>query len=162
RVELNGMRDGGERVDIMQRNSSFAADHQIYRQKELPKERQPYDRIKEAREIIDEVTFTNRDLLTIANITASMNVDGHRADLVILKAARAQAAFDGRKQINDREISLAAELALPHRLKRGPLQQGEMTMEELQTRIEQLTGGTSQGKPSDVLEPTDEELPEQK
>lgn len=161
-VEIHGIRDARERVDIMQRNLSFEADPEIFRQKWLPKERELSDRIKEAREIIDEVTFTNRDLLTIANITAAMNVDGHRADLVILKAARAQAAFDGRKQINDRDISLAAELALPHRLKRGPFQQGEMTMEELQTRIEQLTGGTSQGKPSDVLEPTDEELPEQK
>ena len=67
-------------------------------------------------------------------------MDGHRADLVILKAARAQAAFDGRTAITDRDIALAAELALPHRIKRGPFQQAEMTMEELQERIEQLQG----------------------
>ena len=72
---------------------------------------------------MDQVTYTRRDLLSIASLTASLNVDGHRADLVILKAARAQAAFEGRTAITDRDIALAAELALPHRIKRGPFQQ---------------------------------------
>jgi Mg-chelatase subunit ChlI len=59
---------------------------------------------------------------------------------VILKTARAQAAFDGRTAITGRDIALAAELALPHRLRRGPFEQSEMGMEELQERIEQLQG----------------------
>ena len=72
-----------------------------------------------------------------------MNVEGHRPDLVILKASRAQAAFEGRTSITDRDIALAAELALPHRLKHGPFQQDVMSMEELQERIEQLQGRAS-------------------
>jgi Mg-chelatase subunit ChlI len=89
---------------------------------------------------VDQVTYTSRDLLSIAALTASLNVDGHRADLVILKAARAEAAFEGRTKINDHDIALAAELALPHRIKRTPFQQAEMTTEQLQERIEQLAG----------------------
>ena len=73
--------------------------------------------IERGRQLVDKVTYSRRDLLSIAALTASMSVDGHRADLVILKAARAQAAFDGRTAINDRDIALAAELALPHRYK---------------------------------------------
>ena len=38
--------------------------------------------------------------------------------------------------------ALAAELALPHRLKRGPFSQDEITVTELQERIEQLRGQT--------------------
>ncbi len=71
---------------------------------------------------------------------------------MILKAARAQAAFEGRTAITDRDIALAAELALPHRLKRGPFQQAEMTMEDLQERIEQLQGSTTQGEPQPATE----------
>jgi Mg-chelatase subunit ChlI len=70
-------------------------------------------------------------------------VDGHRADLVILKTARAHAAFEGRNSITDRDIALAAELALPHRIKRGPFYQAEISMEDLQERIEQLQGATT-------------------
>ncbi len=107
---------------------------------------------------MDKVTHTRRDLLSIAALTASLEVDGHRADLVILKAARAQAAFDGRPAINERDIALAAELALPHRIKRGPFQQNEVSMETLQERIEQLQGAASSGKET---EPSEEMAPEE-
>jgi Mg-chelatase subunit ChlI len=56
-------------------------------------------------------------------------VDGHRADIVILKTARAQAAFDGRLQITDEDILLAAELALPHRMKKQPFQDSVLNPE---------------------------------
>jgi Mg-chelatase subunit ChlI len=70
---------------------------------------------------------------------------------VILKAARAHAAFEGRTAITDRDIALAAELALPHRIKQGPFQQSEISPEELQDRIAQLEGtAESAGEPEPV------------
>ncbi len=139
-VDITGIRDPRERVLIMERNLDFEKDAEAFRQAWLPKEQELSRQIAMARTIVDEVTYTSRDLLSIAALTASLNVDGHRADLVILKAARAQAAFEGRKRINDHDIALAAELALPHRIKRTPFQQAEMTTEQLQERIEQLAG----------------------
>ena len=38
------------------------------------------------------------------------------------------------------DIAIAAELALPHRIKRGPFHQSEMTMEQLHEQIENLQG----------------------
>jgi Mg-chelatase subunit ChlI len=124
----------------MERNLAFEKDPEAFRTVWLSKEKELSEKIAMARTIIDKVTYTSRDLLSIAALTASLNVDGHRADLVILKAARAQAAFEGRTAINDHDIALAAELALPHRIKRTPFQQAQMTTEQLQERIEQLAG----------------------
>jgi len=42
-----------------------------------------------------------------------MQVDGHRADIVILKTALAHAAFHSRPKINKIDILVGAELALP-------------------------------------------------
>jgi Mg-chelatase subunit ChlI len=145
-VEIVGIREARERVTIMERNLSFEKDSEAFRTLWIPKEQELSERIAKARELVDQVTHTSRDLLSIAALTASLNVDGHRADLVILKAARAEAAFEGRTKINDHDIALAAELALPHRIKRTPFQQAEMTTEQLQERIEQLAG---QSMPSD-------------
>ena len=139
-VDITGIRDPRERVLIMERNLAFEKDSQAFRANWLEKEKELSEQIAKAREIVNAVTYTSRDLLSIAALTTSLNVDGHRADLVILKAARAQAAFEGRTAINDHDIALAAELALPHRIKRTPFQQAEMSTEQLQERIEQLAG----------------------
>ena len=74
------------------------------------------------------------------------------ADIVILKAARAHAAYEGRTTITDRDIALAAELALPHRIKHGPFHQSEITPEQLQERIEQLQGSSGAGEPAELAE----------
>ena len=76
-------------------------------------------------------------------MTTSLKVDGHRADLVILKAARAQSALQGRTRLNHHDIALAAELALPHRLKHGPLQQVEASLFNLEEQIEQIQSDLS-------------------
>lgn len=139
-VEIHGIRDARERVQIMERNLAYEVDADAFRANFMPQEEALSEKIEAARDILEDVTFTKRDLLSIAALTTSLNVDGHRSDLVILKAARAQAAFDGRKSINEHDIALAAELALPHRIKRGPFQQMEISAEDLQERISQLEG----------------------
>jgi Mg-chelatase subunit ChlI len=157
-VEIRGIRDARERVQIMERNIAFEADSNLFRQEWLEKELDLSQQIEKGRSLVDEVTYTRQNLLSIAALTASLNVDGHRSDLVILKTARAQAAFEGRKQITDRDIALAAELALPHRLKSGPFQRDEMGMEELQERIEQLQGASASGNQQESIpQPGDEE-----
>jgi len=148
-VDIVGIRDARDRVTIMERNLAFEQDAEVFRKKWMPREEELSHQIERGRELVGQVTHTSRDLLSIAALTSSLNVDGHRADLVILKAARAQAAFEGRTKINDHDIALAAELALPHRIKRTPFQQAEMTTEQLQERIEQLAG---QSVPSEAEE----------
>lgn len=137
-VDIVGIRTARERVSIMERHLAFEQNAEAFRETWQAKEDDLSERIMKARTIVDSVTYTNRDLLSIAALTSSLNVDGHRADLVILKTARAQAAFDGRTAINDMDIALAAELALPHRINRTPFDQAEMSSGQLQERIEEL------------------------
>jgi len=151
-VEIQGIRDSRHRVQIMERNLGFESNSDAFYKEWQPKEKELADSIMAARKLVAAVGYTSRDLISIASLTSSLNVDGHRGDLVILKAARAQAAFDARKAINDLDIAVAAELALAHRIKRGPFQQTEITVTELQERIselhgEQVTDGESEPSP---------------
>ncbi|MDI7276840.1 MAG: magnesium chelatase, partial [Anaerolineae bacterium] len=95
-------------------------------------------RIAEARERLPLVVHTPRDLRYIAELTAAMGVDGHRGDIVILKSARASAALEGRLRISEADILQAAELALPHRLKRQPLQEGEVEPQRLEKKLQEV------------------------
>jgi Mg-chelatase subunit ChlI len=161
-VDIVGIREARERVTIMERNLSYERDAEAFRKQWLVKEDELSEKIARGRELVDQVTHTSRDLLSIAALTSSLNVDGHRADLVILKAARAEAAFEGRTKINDHDIALAAELALPHRIKRTPFQQAEMTAEQLQERIEQLAGQSQPNESDDESESKQEGEGEEK
>ena len=78
-VDIVGIRDPRERVMIMERNLSFEQDPEAFRQTWMEKEREVSKQIERARELLDQVKYTSRDLLSIAALTASLNVDGHRA-----------------------------------------------------------------------------------
>jgi Mg-chelatase subunit ChlI len=147
-VEIHGILEPRQRVQIMERNLAFEANPEAFRKEWLPMEQELSEKIAQARHLVDRVRYTSRDLLVIADLTAKMQVDGHRADLVILKAARAHAAFEGRENINPRDIALAAELALPHRVKAGPFRHSEMGVTQLEDQIEQLKGAASEGAPA--------------
>ncbi|MCI0476790.1 MAG: magnesium chelatase, partial [Anaerolineales bacterium] len=97
--------------------------------------------IDAARHILPSVKHSQIDLYAIAELSAGLEVDGHRADLVILKSARAHAALMGRRQITEEDILLAAELALPHRMKRRAFQEVELRMEQLEKRLDQSKQG---------------------
>ena len=136
-VDVVGITDSKQRVQILSRRIEFEQDPDAFKAANAQNEHELSQRIMEAREIYDSVAYTNADLYTIATLTASFKVDGHRADLVILRTARAHAAFEGRKAINDRDILLAAELALPHRMKKQPFQDVALNPEQLQSNMRQ-------------------------
>ncbi len=150
-VEVHGIIDARDRVAIMERNLAFEASPESFRAEWLLKEQELSAEIERARELVENIGYSSRDLLSIAGLTASLQVDGHRADLVILKAARAQAALQGRTSISDHDIAVAAELALPHRMKKGPFQQTEMSLYNLEERIDQIQAdmqATEEASPS--------------
>jgi Mg-chelatase subunit ChlI len=161
-VDIRGIREARERVAIMERNLLFEADADHFRLSWEPRESDLSQQIERARVLVDQVKHSSRDLLSIAALTSSLNVEGHRADLVILKTARAHAAFEGRTSITDRDIAIAAELALPHRIKQGPFQQKDISPEELQDRIQQLQGTAAAAGEPEPVPSAEKESPEKK
>jgi Mg-chelatase subunit ChlI len=137
-VDVTSVRDPQARMLILERNLAFESDPVGFIKAWEPQERALTQEIAQARERLPNIRHTQRDLATIANLVASLGVDGHRADLVILKTARAHAAFVGRDAITDQDILLAAELALPHRLKRHPFQDTEQAMAMLSEKLQQI------------------------
>lgn len=148
-VEVRGIHDAGERMEIVERHISYEDNPEGFREVWSGEEERLSNRIAAARELVDNVEYTRRDLFTIATLTSNLHIDGHRADLVILKAARANAAFDGRRAINHGDILLALELAVPHRLKRGPFTDAQMSMAEVERQMDQIESEWGEGDEAD-------------
>lgn len=121
-VHITGLNDLNQRVHIMERRLAYEIDSDAFRDEWEPHEIALSEKIAAGRDLVDQVQYSRRDLASIAALTASLNVDGHRADIVILRGAQANAAFNGRLRINNGDIIAAAELALPHRMKTRPFE----------------------------------------
>jgi magnesium chelatase subunit I len=78
------------------------------------------ERIEKARRLYPEVVVDRSLLFEIASYCLDVGVDGHRADIIMLKTAKTIAAFEGRKEVVKKDIEEAAELVLPHRIRRQP------------------------------------------
>jgi Mg-chelatase subunit ChlI len=135
-VDIQGILDADSRVEILRRRVAYEQDPEGFARAWEQAEGLLSQRIAEAQERLPQVTYRTKDLYGIAELTGEMEVDGHRADIVILKTALAQAAFEGRDQICETDILLAAELALPHRLRRRPFEETRTKLEKLTERIE--------------------------
>jgi Mg-chelatase subunit ChlI len=157
-VHITGLLDLEDRMQIMERRIAFESNPDGFYSEWIEKEKQLSDRIARAKERLNFVRYTRRDLASIAGLTASMRVDGHRADLVTLRGAQAHAAFSGRSWISDEDIVLAAELALPHRMKAQPFQSVAVTAYELQERLEQAQKEWGEEDSGQEAEESEEEV----
>jgi len=119
-VEVQGVRVARDRINIIERCLHFENNPPGFLAQWAESEQRLSEKISHCRGWIDQVTYTQGDLRSIATLTSELGTDGHRADLVILKTARAQAAFEGRVSVTPDDIHLASLLALPHRLKHHP------------------------------------------
>jgi Mg-chelatase subunit ChlI len=137
-VEIRGLVDTEERLDVLERHIFFDTDPEGFAEKWMPAEQQLSQRIGTAAEQVNHVEYTRRHLYTIATLTSDLQIDGHRADLVILKTARANAAFEGRAHIINEDILIAAELALPHRIRRGPFSEASLDADALGDAFAQI------------------------
>jgi Mg-chelatase subunit ChlI len=134
-VDIRGIREPMARMSIMERNLAFESDPEAFYAEWEPRERALSEEIARARRLLPDVRFTRADLAAVATIMGKLQVDGHRADIVVLKAARAHAAYEGRTRLSERDLLLAAELALPHRLKRHPLEETAVSLEDFSEQL---------------------------
>ena len=100
------------------------------------------DRIARAREILPDVSISDEMLKMIAQVCIDMGVDGHRADITMMKAAATIAAYNGRNSVDADDIREAATLVLPHRMRRRPFSEQQMDRKRMEQSIQKFQGQT--------------------
>ncbi len=120
-VDIQAEHSAERRMDIVRRSMEFQADPQVF----LDRWQEVQDRlrqgIQQARDLLPRMTPSDELLEMAAELSIQMQVDGHRAEIIIVKTALAAAAFNGRTTPSLEDIREAAILALAHRVKRRPL-----------------------------------------
>jgi magnesium chelatase subunit I len=134
-VEVEGISDIEQRVEIIERINRFASDPAKFREEFDVENRRLATRIIAAKKALAKVSCGRGELLKIARISVEFGVDGHRADIMIEGAARTNAAFEGRVRVEAADIVAAAEMVLPHRMRKTPFDDGEFSPERLRSMV---------------------------
>ncbi|WDN90486.1 magnesium chelatase subunit I [Desulfosarcina sp. BuS5] len=120
-VHIEGILDPDARVTIMERRVADD-DPASFCSRWENDSKLIVEKIKKGVDLYPRVTIERALLLEIANYCIDVGVDGHRGDIIMLKTAKILAAFDEREKVVKKDIEKAAELALPNRVRRQPLQ----------------------------------------
>ena len=78
-------------------------------------------KISAARKMLGDVEVGDHEMGLIAELCLSLGSDGLRGELALIRAARALAAFERKSSVTVSHLRKVAPLALPHRLRRDPL-----------------------------------------
>jgi magnesium chelatase subunit I len=135
-VEVIGISDIEQRIEIVERRNKFNDDPIGFRREFEPEQEKLRSKIVKAKQMLSGVTTTRENLRTIAEICVAFNVDGHRADIMIERTARTNAAYEGRERITNDDIIEAAETVLPHRMRKKPFEEEEFSAEQLRAVVE--------------------------
>ena len=119
-VYIEGIDDSKKRMVILSRLQERDRDVQAFMEKWRPYDERISKKIVAARESLPRVQI-GEDMIRLAiDKVLEANAEGHRADTVIVKTAAALAAYDGRNVVEEKDIQLAAALALAHRSRDPP------------------------------------------
>ncbi|TQJ05642.1 putative cobaltochelatase [Amycolatopsis cihanbeyliensis] len=119
-VEVTSSREPEQRVEVVRRRLAYESDPEGFAEGYTESDAVLAADIAAAQRLLGSVRLTDEALLQIAEVCASFEVDGMRADIVTARTAAAHAAWCGRDTVSTEDIRAAARLALPHRRRRNP------------------------------------------
>jgi len=105
------------------RAEAFRADPDSFLREWEPAQTALRDQVARARELLPDTQLSHRLLLRAAELCLKLDVDGHRGEITIARAARAHAALEGRTEVSGDDVRAVAVMSLRHRLRRDPLEE---------------------------------------
>ncbi|MDR2367696.1 MAG: ATP-binding protein [Deltaproteobacteria bacterium] len=143
-VEVKGLLEPEKRMEVISQRLLFEKDPRAFVEKWEREEKNLGLRIEEATERLRGVEVSEGALEKAVDICLKLGVDGHRGDLTVIKTALTLSAWED-EPIGEETIIRAAELALPHRMRRKPFQDVDFNVKErlLERLMEEkaLSGG---------------------
>ena len=138
-VDVIGERETSKRVEVIKRRLDFEAEPEKFIKKYLAEEEKLKNRIENSKKILKNIKCSDEIYELAAKISIVLNVDGHRADIAVVKTAITIAAFENREEVIKEDMLRAAVLALPHRMRKTPFEDGILDKDQIEKLVNSLT-----------------------
>ncbi|QNP50522.1 ATP-binding protein [Diaphorobacter aerolatus] len=126
-VHLSNVGDVALRQSIVRARLAFDANPAAFRAQHADEQQRLADRLGEARRRLaaeGELPWSDAVLQSAGELCVAAQVDGMRGDIVLLRAARAYAAWSNAPEVLPEHVHAVAEWALVHRRKAGAASRG--------------------------------------
>jgi len=121
-AQIGTVKEPDLRVKIVEQRSTFDEQPAVFRSSYQESQDRLTDKLTAARNILPEVSLDYDLRVQISQVCSELDVDGLRGDIVTNRAAKALAAFEGRKEVTPEDIFRVITLCLRHRLRKDPLE----------------------------------------
>lgn len=122
-VEIETEQSREHRKEITRRALNFHTDPARFRTEWQASQEVLRREIAQARDLLPTLTPSDALMDFAAQVAEEMKVDGHRAEITMVKAAVAAAAFRGEQEPTPEDLRDIMDLSLRHRVKRLPFQE---------------------------------------
>ncbi len=135
-VEVKAEAEVDRRMEVVRRRLAYENDPAGFAAAYRLPQQQLRQQIEDAQRLLPHVTWSDRCLELIATLSIHLGVEGHRADITLLKTAMTNAALEGRTAVTKQDLLLAARLALPHRMRRQPFEEESLDLDWVRQTVE--------------------------
>lgn len=136
-VYVAGEKDLDRRAEVIKRRLEYEDDPAAFVAKWEEEQQNEVRRIERAMKLLPQVTAANEILRLAAKLSIALGVDGHRADITLIKTAQTLAAVAGHTEVNREDLREAAKLALPHRMRRRPFEEQSLNWDDVDKVIDE-------------------------
>ena len=121
-AEIRTVREPVLRVQIVEERTSFDRDPQEWIDTYKDQQNELRESLIAAKNILPDVKMDYENRVRISQVCSELKVDGLRGDIVVNRAAKAYAAYNGRTEVTLEDIEKVIVLCLRHRLRKDPLE----------------------------------------
>jgi Mg-chelatase subunit ChlI len=136
-ISVKGEQEAGIRKEIARRRIAYEQDPREFTARWAEEQSQLSKTVAAARALLPKVQLNENLWDIIVDYAARGGVQGHRADIVMAKTAKALAALNNRREVRFEDVQEASRLSLPHRLS-GSIDE---TPESSTDRLDELIAG---------------------
>ena len=135
-VKVAGEQNPEKRAEIVKRRLAYEADSEKFIADWEEEQEKEVGRIEQAIKLLPRVMVSDSLLFLAAKISILLGVDGHRADITLIKTAETIAAVEGRTSVNREDLKAASRMVLPHRMHRRPFEEQTLNWEQVDQVID--------------------------
>jgi magnesium chelatase subunit I len=121
-ARITTITDVAERVEIVKRRRAYDADPHGFAETWAKETAKLQRKLRAAQKRLPEVDLPDPVLFKLAELCVKLEIDGHRGELTLARAATALAAFEGQSSVELAHVRRIATLTLRHRLRKDPLE----------------------------------------